>query len=119
VPHVNLERVRDGTVRGPHVLDEVHVLLVSGSSKWLPALAHMPTEAMRALAVVAPRNVTANGGGKRLASFKENEPVGGEPPWPPRNAAGNRRVKGPIGPPRVFEREGTGIAQTMWFEREI
>jgi hypothetical protein len=65
------------------VLDEVHVLLVSGSSKWLPALAHMPAEAMRALAAVAPRNVTANGGGKRLASCKENEPVGGEPPWPP------------------------------------
>jgi hypothetical protein len=58
--------VRDGAVHGTHVLDEVHVLLLSGSSKRLAALAHTPAEAMWASDAVAPWNAAANGRGNAL-----------------------------------------------------
>jgi hypothetical protein len=98
--------VRDGAVHGPHVLDEVHVLLGWGSSKRLAALAHMLAVAKRVSAAVAPRNTAANGRGKRLASYQENEPVGGEPPWLNETRLQTKEIRGQLVLRVDFEREG-------------
>jgi hypothetical protein len=82
------------------------MLLVSGSSKRLAALAHTPTVANRASAAVAPSNTAANGRGKRLASYKENEPVGGEPPWLNETRLQTKEIRGQLILRMGFEREG-------------